>query len=64
MRALMQRSLVSPESNYVAYASKLKQHNCELYAKLHNGMNTAQRAHALSKLKDYERDFNTLHKIK
>ena len=64
MRALMQRSLVSPDSNYVAYAARMKQSNCELYAKLHNSMNTVQRAHALSKLKDYERDFHTLHKTK
>ncbi len=64
MRALMQRSLVSPDTAYLAYADRLKQSNCELYAKLHNSMNTAQRAHALSKLKDYERDFNTLHKTK
>ena len=64
MRALMQRSITSPDSNYVAYASKLKQHNCELYAKLHNSMNSEQRKHALSKFKDYERDFNTLHKTK
>ena len=64
MRALMQRSLVSPDTAYLAYADRLKQSNCGLYATLHNSMNTAQRAHALSKLKDYERDFNTLHKIK
>jgi len=64
MRALMQRILVSPDSNYVAYASRLKLHNCELYAKLHNHMNGEQRKHVLAKLKDYERDFNTLHKTK
>lgn len=64
MRALMQRSLVSPDALYLTYAARMKQSNCELYAKLHNSMNTAQRAHALSKLKDYERDFNTLHKTK
>ena len=64
MRALMQRSLVSPDTAYLAYADRLKQSNCGLYATLHNSMNTAQRAHALSKLKDYERDFNTLQKTK
>jgi len=60
MRALMQRSFVSPDSNYRTYAERLKQHNCLLYAKLHNSMNAEQRKHALSKLKDYERDFKTL----
>ena len=64
MRALMQRSLVSPDAAYLAYAARMKQSNCELYAKLHNNMNAEQRKHALSKLKDYERDFNTLQKTK
>jgi hypothetical protein len=64
IRALMQRSFVSPDAAYLVYAARMKQSNCELYAKLHNSMNAAQRAHALSMFKDYERDFNTLHKTK
>ena len=60
LRTLMQRSLVSPDAAYLAYSALMKQSNCELYAKLHNSMNTAQRAHALSKLKDYELDFKIL----
>jgi hypothetical protein len=60
MRALLQRSTTSPDATYRAYGDKMKQHYCELYAKLHNSMNTAQRDHAFSKFKDYERDFKTL----
>ena len=60
IRALLQRSLVSPDATYLAYATRMKQSNCDLYAKLHNSMNAEQRKHALSKLKDYERDFKTL----
>lgn len=60
LRALLQRSLMSPNPAYRAYTERVKQSNCELYAKLHNNTTPEQRAYALQTLKDYERDFKIL----
>ncbi len=57
LRAVFQRSLTSPDSTYRAYAERVKQNNCELYAKLHNSITPEQRTHAIKTLKEYERDF-------
>jgi hypothetical protein len=64
MRAVLQRSLVSPNPANKAYAEKMREYNCDLYAKLHNKTNPEQRKHALSKLIDYERDFKILQATK
>jgi hypothetical protein len=60
MRQFLDRVAESPDPNYRAYSARIKQHNCNLFAKLHNSMSIEQRADALEKLKQYELDFKTL----
>jgi hypothetical protein len=60
MKKLLERNADSPDLAYRAYSERIKQHNCTLFAKLHNSMSGQQRAYALEKLKDYERDFRSL----
>lgn len=60
LRAVLQRGLISPDPAYRTYADRLKQSNCELYAKLHNSITPEQRTHAIKTLEEYERDFKTL----
>jgi Family of unknown function (DUF6279) len=60
LRAVLQRSLTSPDPAYRSYADRVKQSNCEMYAKLHNSITPEQRAHAIKTLQEYERDFKTL----
>ena len=60
LRALLQRNLVSPNAEFRAYSERVRLSSCTMFAKMHNGMTSEQRAHALNKLKDYERDFVTL----
>jgi hypothetical protein len=60
MRKLLERNIDSPDAAYRAYAQQIKQHNCSLFAKLHNSMSTQQRSYALEKLKEYEQDFKAL----
>ncbi|MEY4295617.1 MAG: hypothetical protein RLY82_1305 [Pseudomonadota bacterium] len=60
LRALVQRNITSPDSTYRAYAARVKQSNCEMYAKIHNSMNESQRLQAVKTFQDYERDFKTL----
>lgn len=60
MKMLLERNAESPDPAYRAYAERIKQHSCALFAKLHNSMSPQQRAYALEKLQDYERDFKML----
>lgn len=60
MKKLLERNADSPDPAYRAYSERIKQHNCALFAKLHNSMSPQQRAYALGKLQEYERDFRTL----
>ena len=60
LRAVLERSLVSPDPTYRAYAERVKQSNCELYAKVHNSITPEQRTHAIKTLQEYERDFKIL----
>lgn len=62
MKKLLERNSDSPDLAYRAYSERIKQHNCALFAKLHNSMSPEQRSYALGKLQDYERDFKTLQK--
>jgi hypothetical protein len=54
------RTQESPDTAYKAYAARVKQHNCNLFARLHNTMSAQQRAFALDTLKGYEQDFRAL----
>jgi hypothetical protein len=60
IRALVQRNITSPDPAYRTYAARVKQSNCEMYAKIHNSMNESQRLQAVKTFQDYERDFKTL----
>lgn len=64
LRAVLQRGLMSPDAAYRAYAERVKQSNCELYAKLHNSISPEQRTYALQTLQEYERDFKSLQATK
>ncbi len=64
LRSVLQRSLMSPDAAYRAYADRVKQSNCELYAKVHNSITPEQRTHAIKTLQEYERDFKTLQATK
>jgi hypothetical protein len=63
-KALLQRTFTSPDSSYRTYAERVKQSNCDLYAKLHNSITPEQRTHAIKTLQEYERDFKTLQATK
>ena len=64
VRGLLERSLNSPDPLYAAYLDKIKQENCQALAQLHNSTSTAQKRHAVERLKDYEVDLRTLHMTK
>lgn len=60
LRAVLERSLTSPDPTYRAYAERVKKSNCELYAKVHNSITPEQRTRAIKTLQEYERDFKFL----
>ncbi len=60
MRALLERTLNSPDSSYRNYTDKLIQENCTTFATLHNSTTPAQRLRLMETLKDYETDARSL----
>ena len=60
LRALLQRTERSPNAEYRAYQTKLKDYNCALAAQIHNATTPAQRQKARSNLKGWEDDLKTL----
>jgi hypothetical protein len=64
VHGLLQRSLNSPDPLYVAYMDKMKLEYCQVLAQLHNSTSTAQKRHAVERLKDYEVDLRALHLTK
>ena len=60
VRALLQRSVVSPAPAHQAYVNRLNEHNCRAMAQLHNSTNTEQRQAAVKRLQKYERDVRAL----
>lgn len=60
LRALWARTQRSPDPAYLAYASRWRAQGCIQFAELHNLMSPAQKAYAVVKLGDFERDFTTL----
>lgn len=64
VHGLLQRSLNSPDQLYVAYMDKMKLEYCQVLAQLHNSTSTAQKRHAVERLKDYEVDLRALHLTK
>lgn len=60
MRALLQRSLQSPEPAYQRQTERVLQSGCATLAAIHNSASPAQRRHLQDKLRDYEDDFRAL----
>ena len=60
VRALLQRSVVSPIPAQQAYVNRLNDHNCRAMAQLHNSTSPEQRQAALKRLQKYERDARAL----
>ncbi len=60
LRALVQRSRVSPKDDYRAYQQRLIRFNCGFAAEVHNLTTLAQRRAAAEQLKDWEDDARAL----
>ncbi len=60
MRALLDRSINSPNSAYRAYQETITQDACKGFSDLHNSTNAVQRAKAIKVLGGYERDLTEL----
>ena len=60
VRALLQRSVVSPVPAQQAYVNRLNDYNCRAMAQLHNSTNAEQRQAAFKRLQKYERDARAL----
>lgn len=60
VRALLVRTMHSPDAAYRNYQEQLTWESCKALAILHNGATPAQRLRALEALKDYETDARTL----
>jgi hypothetical protein len=60
IRALLQRSVVSPVPAHQAYVTRLNDYNCRAMAQLHNSTSAEQRQSALKRLQKYERDARAL----
>ena len=60
LRALIERSMESPDTAYRAYFEKITLQGCRAIAELHDTTSPAQRQKALRVLKGYEQDFRAL----
>ena len=60
MRALLARSVASPDMNYRNYLEQVTQEGCASFAELHNTTTTEQRKKAVEVLAGYEQDFRIL----
>jgi hypothetical protein len=60
LRALVERSAVSPNTTYREYQRRLVAYNCAFAARIHNATTPAQRAEARARLKGWEDDLRAL----
>ena len=60
VKALMERSLTSPDAAYRDYAEALVAQGCLSFSELHNSTSAAQRAKAAAVLNGYEKDLAAL----
>jgi hypothetical protein len=60
VRALMARTLNSPDAGYRDYSARITQEGCRTLAALHNSTSPAQRRALMDKLQGYENDARTL----
>ncbi len=60
VRALLTRSLQSPDAAFVQYTERVRSHFCESAAELHNSTTAAQRTKLQQTLQGYENDVRAL----
>ena len=60
LRALVKRLQSSPRDDYRAYQERLTAHNCAVSAEIHNTATHAQREHARTRLREWERDLREM----
>jgi len=60
VRALLERSMHSPDPAYAQYTERVRLQACDLAAELHNSSSTAQRAKLQQTLQGYEADVRAL----
>ena len=60
VRALLERSITSPNPAYRRYLDGLTQQSCQALADLHNSTSVTQRSQAVDTLRRYERDLRAL----
>jgi hypothetical protein len=60
LRVLVQRTELSPDTEYRAYQQRLSAYNCAFAAQIHNAMSPAQRQKARETLKGWEDDLRSL----
>ena len=60
MRALIERSIESPDTTYKTYQERLVQDGCKGFSDLHNSTTALQRKKAVETLKSYEQDLKAL----
>ena len=60
VRALLQRSVISPVPAHQTYVERLHDYNCRSIAQLHNSTSAEQRQAAIKRLQKYERDARAL----
>ncbi len=60
LEGVFTRAVASPDSGYRAHSQRIRMHNCQTFADLHNSTTPAQRQKALAKLQGYEQDLRAL----
>ena len=60
VRALLARTINSPDATYQSYSKKLTQESCKAFATLHNSTTPAQRVKVMETLRNYETDARAL----
>jgi uncharacterized coiled-coil protein SlyX len=60
LHALVKRLQSSPRDDHRAYQERLTAHNCAVVAEIHNTATPAQREHARSRLREWERDLREM----
>lgn len=60
LEGVFTRAVASPDSSYRAHSQKIRMHNCQTFAEVHNSTTPAQRQKALARLQGYEQDLRAL----
>ena len=60
LEGVFSRAVLSPDISFREHAKKLRTHNCQTFAEVHNSTTPAQRQKALARLQGYEQDLRAL----